>query len=74
MKSNQESETNPSITTKTNATSAKDVETCFLCTWAFPHSFRGEEKNMHMDRCMEGLGDEDKKLWNKCQGDLKQYM
>ena len=64
----------PAILTKNDSVGAKDIDACFVCAWVFPHSFRGEEKNTHMDRCMEGRGDEDKKFWNKCQGDLKEYL
>jgi len=61
------------ITTKADTSGAKEIKTCFCCFWVFPQSFRGEEKNIHIDRCMEGLGDKDKRLWAKCQGGLKQY-
>lgn len=61
------------MTTKTESSGAKDIQTCFCCFWIFPQSFRGEEKNIHIDRCMEGLGDKDKRLWTRCKGDLKQY-
>jgi len=61
------------VVTKTESSGARDIKSCFCCFWIFPQSFRGEEKNIHMDRCMEGFGDQDKKLWMKCKGDLKQY-
>lgn len=61
------------VVTKTESSGARDIKSCFCCFWIFPQSFRGEEKNIHMDRCMEGFGDQDKKWWMKCKGDLKQY-
>lgn len=61
------------IATKAEVFGAKDIRSCFCCFWIFPQSFRGEEKNIHIDRCMEGLGDKDKRLWTRCKGDLKQY-
>lgn len=65
---------NPShVVTKGEAVGSKDIKSCFCCFWEFPQSFRGEEKNTHIDRCMEGLGEKDKQLWARCHGDLKQY-
>ena len=61
------------VTTKAETSGAKEIKACFCCFWVFPQSFRGEEKNIHIDRCMEGLGEKDKRLWSRCQGDLKQY-
>jgi hypothetical protein len=61
------------VVTKTESSGAKEVPACFCCFWIFPQSFRGEEKNIHIDRCMEGLGDKDKRFWTRCKGDLKQY-
>lgn len=74
MNSKRNLETQNVMHTKNGSTAAKDVESCLMCTWTFPHSFRGEEKNRHMDRCMESLGEKDKKFWNQCMGDLKKYM
>jgi len=62
-----------SIVTKNGSFDAKDVDTCLMCGWTFPHSFGGEEKNVHINRCMEGNGDEDKKHWMRCLGNIKQY-
>jgi len=62
------------VTTKSETAPAKEVDKCLLCQWIFPNSFRGEEKNVHMARCMEEQGEEDKKFWNRCQGDLKAYQ
>lgn len=61
------------VTTKAEANGSKEISSCFCCFWIFPQSFRGEEKNIHIDRCMEGFGDKDKRLWARCHGDLKQY-
>lgn len=61
------------VVTKGEAVGSKDIKSCFCCCWEFPQSFRGEEKNTHIDRCMEGQGDKDKQLWARCHGDLKQY-
>jgi len=62
-----------SIVTKNGSIDAKDIDTCLMCGWSFPHTFGGEEKNLHINRCMEGNGDEDKKHWAKCLGNIKEY-
>lgn len=62
------------MTTKSETAPAKEVDKCLLCQWAFPVSFRGEEKNVHMGRCMEDQGEQDKKFWAQCYGDLKRYQ
>jgi len=62
------------MTTKSETAPAKEVDKCLLCQWVFPMSFRGEEKNVHMGRCMEDLGEQDKKFWAQCYGDLKRYQ
>ena len=61
------------VSTKGEEMGTKDTKTCFCCLWEFPQSFKGEDKNLHIDRCMEGHGEKDKQFWAKCQGDIKQY-
>lgn len=61
------------ISTKSATLGAKEVPKCFNCDWPFPDSFRGEEKNTHIDRCLDGRGGQDIFFWKKCKGDMRQY-
>jgi len=61
------------IVTKSDTLGAKEVPKCFNCEWPFPDSFRGEEKNTHINRCLDGRGVEDKIFWKRCKGDMRNY-
>ena len=60
--------------TRKSQENSQEFSVCLMCGWPFPHSFRGEEKNVHIDRCMGAFGENDKKFWGKCKGDLKMYL
>jgi len=59
--------------TRKSEESSQDISVCLICDWPFPRSFRGEEKNAHIDRCMGTFGEDDKRFWARCNGDLKMY-
>ncbi len=60
--------------TKNRLSSSRDYSNCLICGWSFPHSFKGDEKNSHVNRCMENKSDKDRKFWLKCEGNVKQYV
>lgn len=59
---------------KNRLITSRDYSNCLICGWNFPHSFKGEEKNSHVYRCMENKSDKDRKFWLKCEGNVKQYI
>jgi len=74
VKTTRSSATEAQSGTKNRLTTSRDYSNCLICGWSFPHSFKGEEKNSHVNRCMENKSDKDRKFWLKCEGNVKQYV
>jgi len=47
----------------------EDSLKCDLCGWNYPKSFAQQDKDSHYERCKNGHGETDKKLWSKCKSD-----
>jgi len=47
----------------------EDSLKCKLCDWNYPKGFAQQDKDSHYERCKNGYGEGDKKLWSKCKSD-----
>jgi len=46
---------------------------CVLCKWLFPEKFTNEDKDIHENRCENGFGEADRRLWKVNGSDVEQY-
>jgi len=73
LKSTHIKKSNPAIKSKpANAQLFLDESECLkcdFCEWTYPKAFLQEDKDSHYERCRNGYGEGDKKLWTKCKSD-----
>ena len=64
---------NPAIKSKPVSASAVltelESDQCLLCGWSYPKGLFLDDREAHAERCRNGYGENDKKLWAKCKSD-----
>jgi hypothetical protein len=52
--------------------SKEEITQCLCCQWQFPQNFTINEKNAHIDRCFEGMGEQDKANYHSSVNEVNQ--